>query len=237
LGARIGKYGKDGTARAIPGHNITIGALGVFILWFGWFGFNPGSTLSGTDLSIALIAVNTNLAAAAAAVLAMVFSWLKYGKPDVTLTLNGALAGLVAITAGCAFVNPLGAVITGALAGVVVILAVEFIDKKLKIDDPVGAVAVHGAAGALGTIAVGIFDVEAGLLYGGGFHLLGVQALGVLAVFAWTMGMAFILFKTIKATVGLRVSAEEEEMGLDLGEHSMEAYGDFLLKSPLNNGI
>ncbi|MBZ4688362.1 MAG: ammonium transporter [Clostridiales bacterium] len=235
LGARIGKYGKDGSVNAIPGHSITLGALGVFILWFGWFGFNPGSTVAGTDLSIGLIAVNTNLSAAAGAVTAMITSWIRYGKPDVSLTLNGALAGLVGITAGCAFVDPLGAVVIGLLSGIVLIIAVEIIDKKLKVDDPVGAVAVHGACGALGTVLVGLLDVEQGLLYGGGMSLLLVQLLGVIAVFLWTIGTSYILFKVIDATVGLRVAPQEEESGLDIHEHSLEAYGDFVLKTPSPN--
>lgn len=227
LGPRIGKFSSDGKANAIPGHNITLGALGVFILWFGWFGFNPGSTISGLDLSIAHIAVTTNLSAAAGAVLAMLFSWVRYGKPDVSLTLNGALAGLVGITAGTADVNYFGAAIIGAGAGVLIILAVEFIEKVLHIDDPVGAVAVHGVCGAYGTVMVGLFATDGGFFYGGGTALLGIQAVGVLAVAAWTMSTAFVLFKVIERTVGLRVSAAEEEEGLDVGEHGMEAYADF----------
>ncbi len=232
LGARIGKYNKDGSVNAIPGHSITLGALGVFILWFGWFGFNPGSTISGTDLSIALIAVNTNLAAAAGAVMAMIISWFKYGKPDVSLTLNGALAGLVGITAGCAFVNPLGSVVIGIFAGMVLVIAVEFVDIKLKVDDPVGAITVHGICGALGTIMVGILDTQQGLLYGGGISLLLVQIAGVLAVLIWTLLTSYALFKVIDKVVGLRVTPEEEESGLDLNEHALEAYGDFVLKTP-----
>ncbi len=231
LGPRIGKYNNDGKPNAIPGHNITLGALGVFILWFGWFGFNPGSSLSGLDLSIAHIAVTTNLSAAAGAVLAMIFSWLRYGKPDVSLTLNGALAGLVGITAGCAAVDYLGALAIGTGAGVLIIVAVEVIEKVLHVDDPVGAVAVHGVCGAYGTIMVGLFATEGGLLYGGGTALLGVQSLGVLAVAAWTIATTFILFKTLKATVGLRVSVAEEEEGLDAGEHGMEAYADFAMRA------
>ena len=231
LGPRIGKFSSNGKPNAIPGHNITLGALGVFILWFGWFGFNPGSTLSGMDISIAHIAVTTNLSAAAGAVLAMIFSWIRYGKPDVSLTLNGALAGLVGITAGCANVDYIGAMVIGAGAGLLIILAVEFIEKVLHVDDPVGAVAVHGVCGAFGTVMVGLFATDGGLLYGGGATLLGVQALGVLAVATWTIGTSFILFKTLKATVGLRVSAAEEEEGLDMGEHGMEAYADFAMRT------
>ena len=231
LGPRIGKFNKDGKPNAIPGHNITLGALGVLILWFGWFGFNPGSTLSGLDLSIATIAVTTNLSAAAGAVVAMTFSWLRYGKPDVGLTLNGALAGLVGITAGCANVDLFGAVMIGCGAGILIILGVEFIERVLHIDDPVGAIAVHGVCGIYGTLMVGIFATDGGLLYGGGGSLLGVQTIGVMAVGAWTLTTALILFKTLKATVGLRVSVNEEEEGLDFGEHGMEAYADFAKRS------
>ena len=166
LGPRMGKYTKEGKPNAIPGHSITLGALGVFILWFGWFGFNPGSTLSGLDMSIARIAVTTNISAAAGAVLAMLFSWKRYGKPDVGLTLNGALAGLVGITAGCANVDIFGAMVIGAGAGVLIILGVEFIERILHIDDPVGAIAVHGVCGIYGTLMVGIFSTDGGLLYG-----------------------------------------------------------------------
>lgn len=231
LGPRIGKYSSNGKPHAIPGHNITLSALGVFILWFGWFGFNPGSTLSGMDISIAHIAVTTNLSGAAGAVLAMTFSWVRYGKPDVSLTLNGALAGLVGITAGTAAVDYIGAIVIGASAGVLIILAVEFVEKVLHVDDPVGAVAVHGVCGAFGTIMVGLFATEGGLFYGGGATLLGIQSLGVVTVAAWTMGTAFVLFKLLKATVGLRVTAAEEEEGLDAGEHGMEAYADFAMRA------
>ena len=232
LGPRLGKYGPDGKARAIPGHNILLASLGVFILWFGWFGFNAGSTTAGTNLSIATIAVTTNLAAAAGSIAAMFMVWIQFGKPDVSMTLNGALAGLVAITAGCANVSPGSAIIIGALAGILVVLAVEFIDKKLKIDDPVGAISVHGVCGAFGTLCVGLFaqtpygDVN-GLFFGGGVKLLITQLIGVGSVFIWTFGMAFILFKTIQATIGLRVSKEEELRGLDIEEHGMEAYSGF----------
>ncbi|EEG76126.1 ammonium transporter [Dethiobacter alkaliphilus] len=231
LGPRLGKFTSDKKPNAIPGHSITLGAMGVFILWFGWFGFNAGSTIAGMDLSIAHIVVTTNLAAAGGAVLAMAFSWIRYGKPDVSLTLNGALAGLVGITAGTADVDFMGAALIGAGAGVLIILAVEFIEKVLHVDDPVGAVAVHGVCGAYGTVMVGFFATDGGLFYGGGAALLSVQAIGVLAVAAWTMTTAFILFKAINAVVGLRVSAAEEEEGLDVGEHGMEAYADFVSKS------
>ena len=238
LGPRIGKYFK-GKPKAIKGHSLTLAALGVFILWFGWFGFNAGSTTAGTNLSIATIAVTTNLAAAAGALFAMSISWIKYGKPDIGMTLNGALAGLVAITAGTANVSPLSAVIIGSIAGIIVLFAVEFIDKKLKIDDPVGAISVHGVCGAFGTLAVGLFAQEAfggvnGLLFGGGASLLAVQAIGVVSVFIWTFGTAFILFKLIDLTIGLRVSKEDELKGLDLSEHGAEAYADFPISASNN---
>lgn len=235
IGPRVGKYGKDGKSHAIPGHNITLGALGVFILWFGWFGFNPGSTISGTSPDIGFIALNTNLAAAAGATVTMIVTWLKYKKPDVSLTLNGALAGLVAITAGCAAVNPIGAAIIGALAGVLIVFSVEFIDLVLKIDDPVGAISVHGVCGCFGTVLVGFFAVDGGLLYGGGTALLVTQIIGVVSVFVWTAATSLLLFGVIKATLGLRVSEEEEVRGLDIGEHGMEAYAGFEMKAPSVN--
>ncbi len=230
LGPRLGKYGKDGKVNVIPGHSITLAALGVFILWFGWFGFNPGSTLSATNLSIASIAVTTNIAAAAGAILAMIFTWIRYGKPDVSMTLNGALAGLVGITAGTAAVNNVGAAVIGAGAGVLVVLAVEFFDKVVKVDDPVGAISVHGVCGAFGTIMVGFLAVDGGLLYGGGTELLVTQLTGVGAVFVWTIVTSGILFAAIKYTIGLRVSEAEEVEGLDIGEHGMTAYNDFVLR-------
>ena len=239
LGPRLGKYGTNGDAtkkrsKAIPGHNIPLAALGVFILWFGWFGFNPGSTTAGTNLSIATIAVTTNLAAAAGAVSAMFTAWFVSKKPDASMALNGALAGLVAITAGCASVSPSSAIVIGLAAGVLVYFSVVFIDRVLHIDDPVGAVSVHGVCGAFGTLAVGLFAQEAyagagnvGLFYGGGLSLLGKQAIGVTAVFVWTFATAAILFFAIRAIVGLRVTKEEEVRGLDIGEHGMEAYSGF----------
>lgn len=230
LGPRIGKFDREGRPRAIPGHSITLGALGVFLLWFGWFGFNPGSTLSGTVPDIARIAVTTNLAAAGGAFAGMLLPWLRYGRPDVSLTLNGALGGLVGITAGTAAVSPGGSIIIGLLAGLVTVLAVEFIEKVLKVDDPVGAVAVHAGAGVFGTLMVGFFAVDGGLFYGGGTALLATQAIGVLAVFGWTIITSLLLFGILKATVGLRVTREEEEEGLDLGEHATVAYGDFVLR-------
>ena len=238
LGPRIGKYGPNGTVKAIPGHNIPLAALGVFILWFGWFGFNPGSTTAGTNLSIATIAVTTNLSAAAGAITAMITIWLRHGKPDTSMTLNGSLAGLVAITAPCASVSPTSAVIIGAIAGVLVVVSVEFIDLKLRIDDPVGAISVHGVCGAFGTLAVGLFaqakygeasgaGAVNGLLFGGGFSQLWTQLIGVVSVFAWTFVGALVLFLAIKYTVGLRVTREEELRGLDIDEHGMESYSGF----------
>ena len=234
LGPRIGKYNEDGSANALPGHNLLMAALGVFILWFGWFGFNPGSTVAGTDLSIASIAVTTNLAAAAGAVMAMIVSWIKYGKADVSMTLNGALAGLVGITAGTANVGNLSAVIIGAIAGMIVIYSVEFFDR-LQIDDPVGAVSVHGVCGAFGTLAVGIFATDGGLLFGGGISLLITQLIGVVTVFFWAFGLGFVLFKAIDALIGLRVSEEDEIEGLDYSEHGAESYPDFMVNIKAKN--
>ncbi len=231
LGPRLGKYGKDGKVNVIPGHSITLAALGVFILWFGWFGFNPGSTLAATNLNIASIAVTTNIAAAAGACLAMIFTWVRYGKADVSMTLNGALAGLVGITAGCNAVSNVGAAVIGAIAGVLVILSVEFFDKVVKIDDPVGAISVHGICGSFGTVMVGFLAVDGGLLYGGGSKLLVTQLIGVGAVFAWTVITGGILFTVLKYTVGLRVSEAEEVEGLDIGEHGMTAYPDFVFRA------
>jgi Amt family ammonium transporter len=235
LGPRLGKYGPDKKPRAILGHNIPLAALGVFILWFGWFGFNPVSTTVGNG-EIGRVAVTTNLAAAAGAVIAMVVSWLIGKKPDASMSLNGALAGLVAITAPCYTVTPTGALIIGLIAGTLVVLSVLFIDEVLKVDDPVGAVSVHGVCGAFGTIACGLFNAEAvlgiadkstGLLYGGGFRQFGVQLVGASACFAWAFTLGLIMFLIIKKTVGLRTTAEEELKGLDIGEHGMEAYSGF----------
>ncbi|MBN2616751.1 MAG: ammonium transporter [Spirochaetales bacterium] len=235
LGPRIGKYiKKDGKVqvRAIPGHNLPLAALGVFILWFGWFGFNCGSTLSGTDASIAHIAVTTTLAASAGAIAAMFTMWISMGKPDVSMSLNGALAGLVGITAGTWVVGPGSAIIIGLIAGILVVLSVNFFDKVLHIDDPVGAISVHGVCGAFGTLAVGLFankpdDGLVGVFYGGGFHLLGVQALGVIIAFGWVTITAGLLFTIIKKTIGLRVKEHEEIKGLDMEEHGTESYPGF----------
>ncbi len=226
LGPRLGKYGPDGKPKAILGHNIPLAALGVFILWFGWFGFNPGSTTTG-DGSIGYIAVTTNLAAAAGAIVAMIVSWMIMKKPDASMALNGALAGLVSITAPCDGVSPAGAIIIGTIGGSLVVLSVLFIDNKLKIDDPVGAVSVHGVCGLWGTLSVGLFNMDSGLFYGGGLKQLGVQALGAGAAFLWAFGLGLALFYGIKKTIGLRVTNEEELKGLDIGEHGMEAYSGF----------
>jgi len=222
LGARIGKYdGKKITP--IPGHNIPLAALGVFILWFGWFGFNPGSTTAVGGGSFAFIAVTTNLSAAAGAISAMVFSWVWFKKPDPSFALNGALAGLVAITAGCDGIPVHFAALTGLLAGVLVVLSCVFFDR-IRIDDPVGAISVHGVCGAWGTLAVGLFATDIGLFNGGGTTQLGIQALGVAAAFLWAFPVSFLIFYTIKLTVGLRASAQEEMEGLDLSEHGIYAY-------------
>jgi Amt family ammonium transporter len=234
IGPRIGKYTAEGKSNAIPGHSLTLGALGVFILWFGWFGFNPGSELaiSGESANaVGHIFVTTNLAAAASAIVTMFITWVRYKKPDVSMTLNGALGGLVAITAGTDIVSPVGAAIIGICAGFVIVFGIEFVDKVLKVDDPVGAVGVHGLCGAFGTLAVGLFATDGGLFYGGGAALLGIQALGVLAVAAWVFTTTFILFKVVDKTVGLRVSQEEELKGLDIEEHGIESYADFEIKN------
>ncbi|MBI5552240.1 MAG: ammonium transporter [Desulfobacterales bacterium] len=224
LGPRIGKYGKDGSIKPIMGHSMTLAALGVFILWIGWFGFNPGSTLVANK-SIAIIFVTTNLAACAGACTALFTSWLKFGKPDIGMTLNGTLAGLVAITAGCANVSPGSAIVIGGIGGVLVVFAVIFIDR-IKIDDPVGAVSVHMVNGVWGTLAAGLFNMT-----GTSLHMVGVQLLGIFACFVWTFPLAYGLFKLLDKTVGLRVSPEEELEGLDLAEHGGVAYPDFGIAS------
>ena len=220
LGPRLGKYLKDGRIKPILGHSIPLASLGVFILWLGWFGFNPGST-TAANKDIALIFVNTNLAAAAGAVLAMFTSWMKFGKPEVGMSLNGALAGLVAITSPCATVSPLSAVIIGAVAGVVVVFSVLFFER-IKVDDPVGAISVHGVNGAWGTLAAGIFNMG-----GTSAKIIGVQVLGIVSCFIWTFCTAFILFKLVDKTIGLRASAQEEAEGLDMSEHGGIGYPDF----------
>ncbi len=237
LGPRIGKYDRNGKARAIPGHNMMAAALGVFILWFCWFGFNGGSTAAMATEDNAITAatafMTTNLAAAVATVTTMIFTWIRYGKPDVSMTFNGALAGLVAITAPCDCVTPVGAFFIGLVAGILVVLSVEFFDNKAKIDDPVGAVSVHMMNGMWGTIAVGLFSTGAdgvgiGLFYGGGLAQLGVQVLGVIGIAAYTLITMFIIFKIIDKTIGLRVPAKIEIEGLDIHEHGLtSAYSGF----------
>ena len=234
IGARIGKYNADGTVNAIPGHSIPLGALGVFLLWFGWFGFNGASTVCATGddalVSMGAIFITTNMAAAAAATATMIYTWIRYGKPDVSMTLNGVLAGLVAITAGCDMVSPAGALIIGLIAGVLVVAAVEFFDQKLKIDDPVGAISVHGVCGAFGTLATGLFALDGGLFYGGGVHHLLIQLLGVVCIAGWAIVCDLILFTILKKTVGVRVSEREELEGLDATEHGLETgYAGFLM--------
>jgi Amt family ammonium transporter len=221
LGPRIGKFSPEGKSRAIPGHNLPLATLGVFILWFGWFGFNPGSTTTA-NTDIAMIAVNTNLAAAAGTVGALIIAWILFKKPEASMTLNGTLAGLVAITAGCANVTPLSAVIIGFGAGILVVLSVLFIERAFKVDDPVGAVSVHGVCGAFGTIAAGVFNAEGATL-----EIVKVQVIGVVAAFLWSFIVCLILFTLIKFTMGLRVSRDEELEGLDIEEHGNAAYPDF----------
>ena len=238
LGPRIGKYDADGKPRAILGHNLTFAALGVFILWFCWFGFNGASTV-GMDSdalmeSAGLVFFNTNLAAAVACCVTLVFTWLRYGKPDVSMTYNAALAGLVGITAGCDAVSPVGAAVMGAVFGIVIVLAVEFFDKIAKIDDPVGAISVHCVCGALGTILTGLFatgvSTEKGLFYGGGAHFLGVQTLGVVSVAAYVAVTITVVFLLLKHTIGLRADAADEIEGLDISEHGLPtAYAGFAM--------
>jgi Amt family ammonium transporter len=234
LGPRIGKYNQDGSSNAIPGHNIPLATLGVFILWFGWFGFNPGSTM-GAVRDIAHIATTTNLAAASGAIAAMFTAWRMFGKPDTSMALNGVIAGLVAITAPCAFVSAGSAIWIGLVAGVLVVLSVIFFDKILHIDDPVGAISAHAICGAWGTLSLGLFAQDMfspgttgdGLFFGGSYKLLAAQALGVISVFTWCMITGFILFSVIKNLVGLRVNREEELRGLDVDEHGLESYAGF----------
>ena len=228
IGPRIGKYGKDKRSRAIPGHNLTLACLGVFILWFGWFGFNPGSQLAasgeGNRTAISHVFLTTNLAACAGGFLSLNVAWFKYKKPSLSLTLNGVLAGLVGITAGCDLVSPAGAVIIGAVCGTVMIYAVDFIDHVLKIDDPVGASSVHGVCGCLGTILTGLFATEEGLFYCGNANFLLAQLFGAVVVGCWAAGMGFAVFKGLDIVHGLRVPARVEEEGLDIYEHGETAY-------------
>ena len=229
LGPRIGKYDKDGKSRPIMGHNILIGALGVFILWFGWYGFN-GAAATDT-LQLSQIFATTTIAPAAATVTAMIYTWIKNGKPDVSMSLNGSLAGLVAITAGCANVDAVGAFVIGGLAGILCTMSVYFVEDKLKVDDPVGAVSVHGACGLFGTLMVGLFDYTDGLFYGGVVHHLAIQALGVVCIAGWVIVTMSIVFIVLKKTIGLRGSKEDELEGLDSTEHGLEsAYPDFVTR-------
>jgi Amt family ammonium transporter len=238
LGPRIGKFNRDGTSNVIPGHSLTLAALGVFILWMGWFGFNAGSTLAGMNPGIAYIAVTTVLAAAAGVVSALVVNWLKTGRPSTEMALNGALAGLVAITAGTANVTPIGAICIGLIAGPVLVYGIDLIERVLKVDDPVGAIAVHGLNGMWGTVAVGLFAAPvvgtmtdmgpvAGLFYGGGWGQLGVQALGTVVISAWAFITMYALFVILRATIGIRVPVKEEMEGLDISEHGTISYPEF----------
>ena len=241
LGPRIGKFGKDGKPHAILGHNLTAAALGVFILWFCWFGFNGASTVAmSTDadmLSASQIFVNTNMAAAVATCTVMIFTWIRYKKPDVSMSFNGSLAGLVAITAGCDMVSTTGAFFIGLIAGILLVLSVEFFDNVAKVDDPVGAVSVHGVCGAAGTLMTGLFALDGGVFYGGGFHFFGVQCLGVVSVMAWVVVSMTIIFKVIDMLVGLRVPAEVEIDGLDYHEHGLaSAYAGFSI-SDVSTGM
>ena len=228
IGPRIGKYGKDRKSRAIPGHNLTIACLGVFILWFGWFGFNPGSQLAdsgeGNRLAISHVFLTTNLAACAGGFLSLIVAWMKYKKPSLSLTLNGVLAGLVGITAGCDLVSPVGAVLIGAICGTVMVYAVDFIDHVLKIDDPVGASSVHGVCGFLGTVLTGLFATEQGLFYSGSANFLLAQLFGAAIVGCWAAFMGFVVFKGLDIVHGLRVTPRVEEEGLDIYEHGETAY-------------
>ncbi len=234
LGPRVGKYAKNGKINPIPGHNMSIAVIGLFVLWLGWFGFNPGSTMAADPTSISHIVMTTNTAAIVATLTATITSWIVIGKPDLGMTINGCLAGLVGITGSCAFVSVLSAMIIGAICGVIVIFAVMFFDR-VKIDDPVGAISVHLINGIFGTVAVGLFAQDGiggvssanGLFFGGGFDLLGAQLIGVLTVGAFTFGSAMLVWYAIKKTVGLRVSLKEEIEGLDIYEHGNQAYPDF----------
>lgn len=235
VGPRIGKY-VEGKPQVIPGHNMAFGALGVLILWMGWFGFNGGSQLAwgGEDtIAVGSVIINTNLAGACGAIGALFFSWFKYGKADISMSLNGALAGLVGITAGCGAVNTWGALAIGLICGIMVVLSIGFIDKRMKIDDPVGAVSVHGVCGFLGTVLVGVFALDGGLLFGGSGKLLWVQFYGSLSYILWAAAASFLVLFILKKTMGLRVGAKEEIDGLDIHEHGMEAYPEHIT-SPLD---
>ena len=228
LGPRLGKYDKNGKSRAIPGHNLMAAALGVFILWFGWFGFNPGSQLAASgevnSTAISHEFLTTNLAAAAGGFATMFVTWIKYGKPSLSLTLNGVLAGLVGITAGCDLVAPWAAVVIGLVCGTVLVFSIEFIDVKLHVDDPVGASSVHGVCGILGTLMTGLLATDGGALLGGGWGFFGAQVFGVLMIDVWAAAAGFVLFYGIKALKGLRVDKRIEEEGLDIYEHGESCY-------------
>lgn len=228
LGPRRGKYDANGKSRAIPGHSLILAALGVFILWMGWFGFNPGSQLAATGevnrIAISHVFLTTNLAAACGGIATMLVTWMKYGKPSFSLTLNGVLAGLVGITAGCDAVDAWGAIIIGLVCGTVLVYAIEFIDRKLHIDDPVGASSVHGICGILGTLMTGLFSVSEGLFYGHGWGFLGAEVFGILIIDLWAAVTGVILFYSIKKIHGLRVSARIEDEGLDIYEHGETCY-------------
>lgn len=235
LGPRIGKYGKDGKVNAIPGHNMSLAVIGLFVLWLGWFGFNPGSTMSFQNPSDVMhILMTTNTAAIAAILTSTITSWIFIGKPDLGMTINGCLAGLVGITGSCAYVSISASLIIGAIAGVIVVFAVMFFDR-IKVDDPVGATSVHLGCGVFGTICVGLFAKEGvttlstknGLFYGGGFKLLGIQLLGIIAIGVFVFATSLLVWFIIKKTIGIRVSREEEIAGLDIGEHGNIAYPDF----------
>lgn len=227
VGPRIGKY-KNGKPRAILGHNLTIATLGVFILWIGWFGFNPGSTVGiatpALQESASQVFMNTNIAAATGALTALFAAWFRYGKPSLSLSLNGVLAGLVGITAGCDAVTPAGAAAIGILCGMAMVFAVNFFDAVVKVDDPVGAISVHGVCGSLGTVLTGVFATDGGLFYGGGWRILGIQTLGAAVYAAWALVCGLILFGTIRSTIGLRVDRRIEEDGLDYYEHGETSY-------------
>ncbi len=230
LGPRIGKYTKSGKSVAIPGHNLTIGALGVFILWMGWFGFNPGSQLGaeGADNAVAIshVMCTTNMAAATGGLAALFLTWICYGKPSLSLVCNGILSGLVGITAGCDMVSIGGAAIIGLICGCAMVGSVAFIDKICRVDDPVGAVSVHGACGLLGTLCTGLFALDGGLFYGGGFHMLGIQALGAAATIIWAFVLGYVIFKVLDFFFGIRVEPRIEEEGLDIYEHGETAYNN-----------
>ncbi len=250
VGPRLGKYNADGTVNAITPHNMPLAALGVFILWFGWYGFNPGSTLLAIG-GVSHVAVTTTLAAAAGAVAALIISWLHFKKPDLSMTLNGTLAGLVGITAPCASVSTSSAVIIGLIAGALVFYSCLLFERKFRIDDPVGAISVHGVCGAWGTLAVGLFGqrsidvqywseetaIKDGLFFGGGFDQLMTQAIGVATIFGFVLAAMLVIFAIIRATTGLRVSDQEQMQGLDLGEHGNVAYGGFVFESTGPNAV